>query len=293
VNRLRFAAVCLLVTPALWAQAPPDKAAVAYVEGLRARDGGYLPAAGQKESTLRATSAALRALKYFGGPVREKDATAQFVKSCHDKATGGFADRPGGKPDVFTTAVGVMAVKELQLPAEPYADGVVKFLSDNATSFEEIRIAAAGLEALGRSAPEPVLAKWVAECGKLANKDDTVGTGDGVARDTARVLVTLMRLGGKPDSAEVIARHLRTLSAGQRADGGFGKGGAKGSDLESCYQVMRAYHMLKGKPDAEKLRKFIASCRNKDGGYGVSPGQPSSVAATYYASIILHWLAEK
>ena len=57
---------------------------------------------------------------------------------------------------------------------------------------------------------------------------------------------------------------------------------------------MRAFHMLKSQPaDVGRLRNFIASCRNKDGGYGVSPGKPSAVAPTYYAAIILHWLAEK
>ena len=51
---------------------------------------------------------------------------------------------------------------------------------------------------------------------------------------------------------------------------------------------------LKEKPaDVEALRGFVAKCRNADGGYGLSPGQPSRVPATYFASILLHWLAEK
>ena len=50
---------------------------------------------------------------------------------------------------------------------------------------------------------------------------------------------------------------------------------------------------MKATPDAERVRKFIASCRNDDGGYGVTPGQPSTVSGTYYAAIILHWLDEK
>ena len=55
---------------------------------------------------------------------------------------------------------------------------------------------------------------------------------------------------------------------------------------------MRAFVRLEEKPASpEKLREFIAKCRNADGGYGVTPGQESSASGTYYAGIILHWLA--
>ena len=40
----------------------------------------------------------------------------------------------------------------------------------------------------------------------------------------------------------------------------------------------------------DKVREFIAKCRNADGGYGVTAGQASSASGTYYAGIILHWL---
>ena len=40
----------------------------------------------------------------------------------------------------------------------------------------------------------------------------------------------------------------------------------------------------------EKLRAFIATCRNADGGYGVRPKTPSSLHGTYYATIVRHWL---
>jgi hypothetical protein len=51
--------------------------------------------------------------------------------------------------------------------------------------------------------------------------------------------------------------------------------------------------MLKQKPDENKLREFISKCRNKDGGYGLTPGKESAVSSTYFACIILHWLDEK
>jgi hypothetical protein len=40
------------------------------------------------------------------------------------------------------------------------------------------------------------------------------------------------------------------------------------------------------------MRDFVASCRNKDGGYGVKPGDPSTMSGAYYAAIVSKWLDE-
>ena len=66
---------------------------------------------------------------------------------------------------------------------------------------------------------------------------------------------------------------------GQEADGGWKKEGAKTSDLETTYRVMRAMVLAKERPkNTFKLGEFLASCRNADGGYGTAPGEPSSVS---------------
>jgi prenyltransferase beta subunit len=277
------------------AQTPEEKkASIAFLRKLQAEDGGFLPApAGTAKtpasSSLRATSSALRALKYFGGSPRDAAACTRFVESCFDKTTGGFKDSPGAKPDVFTTAVGIMAVVELKLPAERYSDAVIKYLGTNSQDFEEIRIAAAGLESIQKRAPRADA--WLAQITKLRNPDGTFGKGKGQARATGGSLVTVLRLGGKLDQEKTM---LNTLKAGQRSDGGFGKEDAEGSDLETSYRVMRAFVMLKQQPnDVAALRGFIAKCRHADGGYGVTPGQPSTVSGTYFASIVLHWLGDK
>jgi len=295
VKRLAFAILTIVfcLAPARGQTPEQKKATIAYLQKLQTDEGGFLPSApssGKRDApSLRATSSALRALKYFGGEPKDKKTCAAFVESCFDKASGGFADQPGGKPDVATTAIGFMAAAELKLPADPYAAGVVKFLTENAKTFEEIRIAAAGLEALGK---RPAQADaWLEQVAKMRNADGTFGKGDGLARDTGSAAVVVLRLGGKLEQKDQV---LKTLKAGQRGDGGFGKEGAQGSDLETSYRVMRAFMMLKEKPaEVEKLRAFVAKCRNDDGGYGVSPGQPSTVSGTYFASIILHWLMEK
>jgi prenyltransferase beta subunit len=294
MKRVAFAVLCLAAcAPCLRAQSVEEKTAtVTYLRGLQTADGGFLPAApdpaGNRltKSSLRTTTSALRALKYFGGEPRDLKAAAAFVENCHDKLTGGFADQPGGKPDVATTAVGVMAVVEVKRPTAPYADGVRKYLAEHARGFEDIRIAAAGLEALGQKGP-PADA-WLKELAPLRHDDGTYGEGDAAARATGGAVVSVLRLGGEVPHRDNV---VKTIKAGQRADGAWGKAGVKESDLESSYRVMRCFHMLKERPDdVAKLKAFIAKCRNKDGGYGTAPGQASGAGGTYFAAIILHWL---
>jgi len=271
------------------AQSPEQKqATIEYLRSLQTREGAFLPARGAAAPGLRATSSALRALKYFGGQPRDRAACVPFVKACFDRDSGGFTDQPGkGKPDVATTAVGLMAVVELKMPAGDYEGPAVAYLGKHARNFEEIRIAVAGLEAVGKLPPQAIA--WSDQLGRMRNEDGTYGKGDGKARATGGGVVADLRLREKLTDPwrEAV---LKALKPGQRADGGFGKEGAAGSDLETTYRVMRCFHMLKDVPDAGKVRGFLAKCRNEDGGYGVAPGQKSSVSGTYFAGIILHWL---
>jgi prenyltransferase beta subunit len=172
------------------------------------------------------------------------------------------------------------------MPSDSYVEPALKYLATNAKSFDDIRIAAAGLEAVGK---RPKIADdWLAQVAKLANPDGTFGKGDGQTRDTGSSVVVQLRLSGEVENK---ANVMKALKSGQRKDGAFGKGGTDKSDLESSYRVMRAFKMLKEKPeDVESLKGFIAKCRNQDGGYGVAPGQPSTVSATYFAATILHWV---
>jgi prenyltransferase beta subunit len=291
VKPTAFVAICLLAlaAPAGGQTAAEKGATVAYLHKLQAKEGGFRPAAKAERPTLRGTSAALRALKYFGGEVKNRSACADFVRRCFDKGSGGFADTPGGKPDPVVTAVGLMALVELKLPTADYEKPAIRYLSDNAREFEQVRMAAAGLEAVGKRSPKNKA--WLEQIGKARNADGSFGKGDGRARDTGGAVAAVLRLGGEVKEPEAV---LKALNAGQRKDGGFGKAAAAGSDLETTYRVTRTLVMLKARPGrVEDCRKFVACCRNADGGYGVAPGEPSSVGATYFASIVLHWLADK
>jgi prenyltransferase beta subunit len=227
-------------------------------------------------------------LKYFGGQPKDNEHCAEFISRCFDKTSGGFADHPGGKPDAITTAIGLMAVVEAKLPVKDYRDAAIAYLEEHAKSFEEVRLAAAALEAIdGRSEKT---ANWLDQIAGMRNQNGTYGKSDGVARATGSAVAAVLRLRGDVAHRDKV---IHALKAGQRPDGGFGQEGRTGSDLDSSYRVVRAFVMLKEKPAVERMLAFIARCRNSDGGYGSAPGQPSQVGSTYNAAIIQHWLADK
>ncbi|HEX3314024.1 MAG TPA: prenyltransferase/squalene oxidase repeat-containing protein, partial [Gemmataceae bacterium] len=273
----------LLTSAAVRADEAADRRqTIAYVRTLQDEGGGFRPTA-RGTPGLRATIAAVRSLHYLGADLPHRYDAAKFVASCFDPKTGGFADTPGGKVDVFTTSVGLMSVVALRIPSERYAEPASRYLSAKAKGFEDIRIAVAGFEAIEKSPPKS--AEWLAEVKRPQNADGTFGSGTGKARDTGGAVVALLRMGVKIESPEPI---LAALRAGQRPSGGFGKADA-GEDLDSSYRILRCFAMLKAQPaHVDALRTFIAKCRNEDGGYGVAPGHPSNVGGVYYAAIIGH-----
>jgi prenyltransferase beta subunit len=296
MKRFLLAAFVLSCPALLQAQSREEvQATVEYLRSMQTESGGFTARsadAARKERnppSLRATVGALRALKYRDSEPKDVAACKKFVAACFDKEHGGFADGPGGKPDAMTTAVGLMALVELRIPLDDYREAAVAYLGKNAKSFEEIRMAAAGVEAAKKKPAEAEA--WLKQIADMRNVDGLFGKGDGQARETGGSVVAILRLEGKLENAKTV---LTALKAGQRKDGAFGKAGAADSDLETTYRVMRAFNMLKDKPsDVSALSGFVARCRNKDGGYGVQPGQPSTVSGTYYAAIIRHWLEEQ
>lgn len=291
---LASAIALFFIAPAA-AQTPEQtRGTIAFVKKLQSSDGGFYPAVPKKNETmlpsLRATSSAIRTLGYLKSDVPDKDAVIKFVAACFDQEAGGFKDHPKGKvPDVSTTAVGIMAATELGMPLDVYKPAVIEFLTERPKSFEEIRIAAAAFESLKSKAPNGE--GWLAQIDKLWNPDGTTGKEEGMARETGSLAVTVLRLGAKLPNEKAV---VKAIVDGQQLNGGYGKTGSPVADLETCYRVTRAFHMLKQKPgDVEALRSFVLKCRNEDHGYGISPGEPSSVSATYFATIILYWLGKE
>ena len=186
----------------------------------------------------------------------------------------GFADTPKGKANVATTAIGLMAVTALNMPADRYGPGAAKFLTEHARTFEEIRIAAAGLESVQEKSPKGQA--WLEEVLKMSNEGGSYGKGSRRSPGTPPAsVVTVLRLGGSPKDKGLVFQGSQGWPASQWRLW-QGETTKPSSDLESTYRVMRCFMMLKAQPDrVEGLRTFIAKCRNEDGGYGVAPGQPS------------------
>lgn len=295
---MRFPVACLIMlAPAVVAAQPPSadqkRETVRFVRSLQTPAGAFvaepldpLKTTGRATASLRATSAAVRTLKYLGAELPNREKVIAFVLSCFDPQTGGFADAPGAKPDVTLTSVGVMAAMELGIPKERFAKAM-DYLRSNAKGFEDIRIGAGAVEAWGVENCPFDLTPWVRFVDEMGGGRPRASK-DGGARDVGSVVAFRLRLGREqPDRPGVV----RILRDGQRDDGGWAKAGAAGSDLEATYRVMRALYLLKETPaDVAKLRAFVAKCRNADGGYCVAPGQPSSAGGTYYATIVTKWL---
>lgn len=294
--RLSFALVLLI--PA-FAPAQPTAAqkaeTVKWVTAAQSPEGGFHPAPldpridAMPKASLRATNGAMKALKYLGADVPNKEKHAAFVLSCYDPTTGGFAES-GGKADVTITSIGIMTAAELGIPHAKFAKAM-NYLKDNAKTFEEVRIGAAAVEAWGVKDCPFKLDEWFKIADKETGPDGTAGKGDGLPRETASVVAMKLRLGVPKRSLTNSNKLDDYLQAGQWEDGGYGQGGAKQSDIGSTYRVMRALMLLKEKPkDAKKLRAFIDAHRNVDGGYATAPGGTSSVSGTYYCTIISKWL---
>jgi hypothetical protein len=293
--RQSFALVLLL--PALASAQPTaeqKKETVKWILGLQARDGGFYLAPTDPRlkvlplPSLRATNGAVRALKYLGADVPNKEKHAAFVLKCFDPKTGGFAEA-GGEPDVGTTSVGVMAAMELGVPKQKIAKAM-DFLKEHAKTFEEVRIGAAAVEAWGVKDCPFKLDGWK----EIAFKG--VGTklpaiSNGGARMIGSLTAFAYRLNLRSDTDSPPERVAALLNLGQLADGGWSKEGAKASDIETTYRVMRAFMLMKQKPkDVKKLREFIAEHRHKDGGSATKPGDKPNMSGTYYCTIISKWL---
>ncbi|MGV3723030.1 MAG: prenyltransferase/squalene oxidase repeat-containing protein [Actinomycetota bacterium] len=276
------AALALLASTASAAPLTKDErqASIDFVLGLHNEDEGFRGEGERGPSSLGATNACLRALKYLGG---KAPGVGRFVYVCTDPS-GGFVDMPNTAPTVRTSAMGLMVAAETKNTlAKDGSYSIRDYFEKNTQSLPDIYIAAAALHAAELKVK--TTADWIKAFEATANPDGTYGKS---AADNAGAAITILRLGGMLKNAAAVAQ---SLKAAQKADGGFAAMG-DASDLSATYRITRALYMLKAKPDVARLQDFIAKCRNEDGGYGVSPGKPSTASATYFAAIVHHWLDE-
>jgi predicted esterase len=276
-----FALIGLVATPASRGQSPAEFAqTAAYIASLQNADGGFGPAPGEA-STLGATSGAVRTLKYVGGAIPDVLKCIEYVRSC--RAGGGFAPAPGGQPDSLTTSIGLLAAGELKIGDKELVDSAVAFFREHAKEDEQVRMAIAGLEAVGGKSED--LPRWLDRIRKQANPDGTYPEGPGQAFAAGTVAATVLRAGEALTNRQAA---VEAVKSGQRPDGGWSKADGP-SDLASSYRVMRAVFLLDERPDLDRLRSFIASCRKPNGLYANTPDGEGNLGATYYASIMTYW----
>jgi prenyltransferase beta subunit len=310
---MRLSIVLLfLFPPFAFAQPKEASGAVArkvetldYIKSLENPRGGFFVTSQDPKTdaaprpSLRAVNGAVRAWRYLDGeklgqkfPNKEKHAA--FVLECYDPKTGGFAE-PSDKPDVTSTSIGVMAAMELGIPKKKFANAM-DYLKENARTFEEMRIGAAAVEAWGVEDCPFELDDWFKAFYRKCKEIWEGTVKDGGAREIASVSVSLLRLKRMlPEGNLVFA----ALQLGQRDDGGWGKKGENDSDIESTYRVMRCFMLLASTntnksfwqpKDLKKVRAFVDSHRNKDGGFATKPGGESSMSGVYYCVIVSKWL---
>ena len=269
--------------PVARAQSPEESAQTArFVAAFQNPDGGFAATKGGP-STLGATSSSLRALKYTGGSVPDVLACLAFVRSCYDPETGGFAQTPGGKPDVPTTAVGIMASIEQKNLTDEMAAKAAAFLSARARRVRGDPDRRRGL----RGPAQDVAQVPGVDEGRPGRSQSRRHLRQGPARGkaTGERVAALLRMGVDIEHRDTV---VAAMKEGQRPDGGWSKDDGP-SDLGTSYRVMRAFYMLKEAPDLAALRKFIAGCRQSDGGYSATPDGAADPSGCYYATIILGW----
>jgi hypothetical protein len=274
-----------VLTAASWAgPLTPDerKATLDFLASLQNDDGGYRAAPAPGPSELGATSNTTRAIQNLGGEAKNKDATIKYIMQfAHE--SGGFAEKPGGAPDIRSTWSAASALSVLRGSAPPNADKIISYLSATANPkslYPDLYFSAGALEYMKMTSPKAQ--EWVAAFEATRKPDGSYGEG---VDNTAHAVVTSLRLGGSIKDPAATGKFLK---AAQRQSGGF-EGQEKVVDLAATYTIMRALAMLKDKPNLETLYQYVSSRRNPDGGYGLDPGKPSNVTGTYRASSLLRW----
>ncbi|MHB1561746.1 MAG: prenyltransferase/squalene oxidase repeat-containing protein, partial [Isosphaeraceae bacterium] len=278
-----LAAGAAWAAPELRAQTPAEMAqTAAFAASHQNEDGGFSDQAVGQPSTLGATNAGLRVLRHVGGSVPDILGCVKFVRSCRVPG-GGFSSRPGGKPDVITTAIGLLAASELKIDDPEMIRESVAYLGRNARTFEEVRMAAAGLEAIGVASPDG--SRWYHQILAMRNPQGTFGTGAGISFATGGSAAAILRLGMPLEHRPAL---VKAILAGQTPEGGFSKDGGT-PDLSSSYRIVRALYMMRERPDLDKLLGFVARCRKSDGSYSATPDGKGSLGGTYLGTILIYW----
>lgn len=261
----------------------------AAVRALQNEDGGFAAEKGGP-STVGNTNSAIRVLKHVGSEVPNVLKAIDFVRSCFvpgPNGTGSFAQTPGGKPDLNTTCIALLAWGDLQMEPGTELPAALKYLVQNAESYEQVRLSIAAFEAV-KQKDDAAFEKWTKQYEAMAKPDGTFGDGPNAAFMTGGTIAAFLRMGRPVHEARRILT-TELIRKAQKPDGGWSSKGAERGDFGGSYRVMRAMFMMKQKPDLARLRQFIAARRTETGLYAPEPGAKGDLGTTYTATILLWW----
>jgi len=256
---------------------------------LQNEDGGFAAEKGGP-SNIGSTNAAIRSIKHVGGAIPDVLKVTKFVRACFvpdGNGGGSFAPAPGGKPDMRSTFMAMLAWGDLKLENGPEVAAALKSLADSAKAYEDVRLTIAAYEAVGVK-DEAVFDRFAAQYEAMANPDGLFGTAQNGPMMTGGTIAAFLRM-GRSVTPERRAKAAEFLLKSQNDDGGWSPTVGGKSDLGASYRIMRALFMMKARADLEKLRGFIAERRTESGLYAPAPGQPGDLGSTYTATILLWW----
>ena len=197
---------------------------------------------------------------------------------------------PGGKPHGVSRSWPSACYEEP--PSSKVADpAMVKeamdYLGKNAQSFEEVRMAIAGLEAVHGSSPD--FPKWNEMLQGMRNPDGTWGEGPGQAYATGGAGAAVLRMGMTLDKRDAVITAAEGRPAPRRR---LVQRRRSSPTLAATCRIMRALYMLHERPDIDRLLTFVARCRQSDGSYASKPGGAGDLGGTYTATIVIYWVRQ-
>ena len=159
----------------------------------------------------------------------------------------------------------------------------IEYLGKNAKSFEEVRMAIAGLEAVPLH--RPTFRAGSSRSRRCANP--TAHSARGRARHTrpAGAAAAILRMGLKLENRDAI---IDAIKAGQRAEGGWSKDDGP-PDLGATYRVMRALYMLARSPTWIDCSRSSRGAASPTAAMRAVPAAPATWAEPTTATIIIRW----
>jgi len=260
---------------------------VAAVLALQDPQTGAFRVSSESPPSLRACNGAVKILRTRRAEIPQRRELIQFVRGCYDGLAGHFQE-PGQKPTVAINAIGLMLIRELDLPREEFA-GALRYLAKEATTWEDIRIAAAAVEAWGVREAEYPREAWE----KLAQAEAATAKPQD-ARFQGGYLALQLRLEWLRPRDVPTARITQILES-QLPDGGWGPPGQTTSDLETTYRVLRGLHYAGAQGPATqkayaRTQELLRRLQTREGLYPNRAGTPANLSGTYYAVMIQSWI---